>query len=568
SGRGGGSGGAHSMEEAHQTRVDGPDVSIGYGGLRQLSDREFDATIRDLFGGRVAVDSADLPSSGSGPFDNDFLAQFPSLSLIENVNTVAQKVAEIVTDRMREDAQLRDYVLGCGRAPTGADDRECFETFLEHFGRRVMRRPIGTELKRTYLEEFFEMKSLQAIDDPKLADQISEIDFYDKVRFALEAMLQSGQFLYRSERGKPVEADGQKVYRLDDWSMANRLSYFLWGTMPDDKLLDAAAAGELSTPEQIRAQAKRMLEKPQAREAAVRFHAMWLGFSNFYLGETDGAFQDPELAEDARQETRRVIIEVLFEQEKPWTELLTHEKTWLTPKLADHYGLPAPEETSGGWVEYPSDGLRRGILAHASFLALGASDGHTSIIKRSKYLLDHLACDPLPPPQDNMQSNTPDSKPPECKAEHLQWLTERPPCMSCHAKLNGPGMALEHFDGTGQYREYEDPEKGKCRIEGVGRLKEQKGGKWTTKHKFEGPKGLARLLTENMDGPRCMVRHLYQFAVGHKITDRDRPVIDRLADQFEASGYDYQELLLDLVSTPEFRYRIDAPDKQESSSGE
>lgn len=553
----GGSGGSEDPHDRTNPAV-GEEAAIGYGGLKRLSTREYDRTLRTLFGGDLSFRTTDLPDPNPAPFDNDFVKQFPSLSLIEGVDEVAQRVSARVVGQMQEDAEFRDFVLGCGRAPEGADDRACFESFLEEFGVRAMRRPLADEMRERYIEEFFELRSLEQLDDSELEAEIETIGFYDKVEYALQAMLQSGGFVYRREFGEPVQGDGD-VYRLDDWAMASRLSYFIWGTMPDAELFEAARSGELSTEEQVRRQAERMMEDRRAVEMAATFHAMWLGFYDFYSGRSDAGFDDDALVRDARAETRKLLERVIFEEEVDWRTILTSERTWLTDRLADHYGLPRPDGGSAGWVRYPDDSIRGGILSHASFLTLGASKTRTSIIQRSEYVLDHLACSPLPPPGDDVKDNEPDTEPPECKGEHLDWLTMRPPCITCHATLNAPGMGLENFDGLGRHRTHEPNEEAECEIEGVGRFLERRDGEWRPNHEFEGPGGLGELMAGPMESGRCMVRHLYEFAMGHEVTASDKPAVERLTETFQESGYDYRELVVELAASSEFRFRIDLP---------
>lgn len=546
--------GPHSSSDDESGSEIDEKIEAGHGGMRRLSSRELNRTLEDLYGDRLDVERVSMPDPGASAFDNNFPSQSPSQKLIRNVSSMARRLAEKSAKKAEASESFRTFLIGCGRAPSGADDRECFESFLETFGPRVLRRPMSESQKTLYLEKFFELGWLEEVEDSAVREKVDSIGFYDKVEYALRAMFQSPDFLYRPERGEPVEGK-ESTFRLDSWALANRLSYFLWGSMPDSELRQAAIEGRLSTAEEIRTQAERMLDDPRAREAAVQFHAMWLGFSDFYRGETDGAFDDPALAEAAREETRRAVVEFLFEREAPWTELITLEKTWVTEELADHYGLPKPDDPDGGWVRYPSDSLRKGILSHASFLGLGAAKGRTKIIQRSEYILDHLACDPIPPPDDTKKDQEPQGEPPECKAESLQWKTLRGSCMGCHAKLNAPGMALENFDGVGRYREYEGDEEN-CKIGGIGKIRERTEDGWGLKYRFKGPKGLATALVGRMNVGQCMVKHLYEFAMGHKLTGRDEPVVERISEDFAANNYDYQELLLSIVTAEPFRYRI------------
>ncbi|MFB6374338.1 MAG: DUF1588 domain-containing protein, partial [Bradymonadaceae bacterium] len=226
------------------------------------------------------------------------------------------------------------------------------------------------------------------------------------------------------------------------------------------------------------------------------------------------------------------------------------------------------EQEDGAWVRYPEEGLRRGILSHGTFLTNGRrQNGDTHIIRRSEVILNRLMCNEIPPPPDDVSMNVDNAEGSEkakCKVEKLDAATLVEGCQSCHYKLNKLGGALENFDNRGRYREYRS-ENQDCKIEGKGGLYERKKDKgWTKTTAFRGPGGLSETLVQEYDVAGCMVKHLYEFALGHsKLSEADEAAIQRLRKSFEESGYGFRQLVLDLVATKAFRYRAEPSEESQ-----
>lgn len=496
-------------------------TGIGTVGARRLSRREYDDALELLLEDTTRPAVA-LPEDNIDPFDNDWEAQRVSQALIEALETVATRAA---TDAMADPAR-RDRILGC--SPSGADDEACFASFVESFGRRALRRPL-TQAERDGL------MGLRAF-------AVESGDFYFGASLVIQALLQMPDFVYHLQRGVPV--DGQPgVYRLTQFEVASRLSFFLWGTPPDDALLDAAAGDQLATPAQVRAQAERLLGDPRARTRFHRFHALWLGYHRFE--PTDG------LTQAMANESERLIDRVVFDEKRDYFDLFTTNETFLNDTLAAHYGLEAPGSAEGTWITYPQGVERGGILSHATFLGVAAKFGDTSPTQRGRVIRERLMCQPILPPPANLEVDV-DAPPPEangssCKHDRYQAISDQAGCVGCHSQMDPIGLGLENFDQFGQFRAT-DVGKPECQIAGDGEL--------VGVGAFRGPRELGVKLVESGRLESCLVDRLYQFATAAKPGDADRETIRALRDSFVASGHRLDQLILDLATSEAFVYRV------------
>jgi hypothetical protein len=493
---------------------------IGPTGLRRLTSREYDATLRDLLLDETAQSNLLLPEDPRTPFDNAYAGQDPSAALIEGAELLAADAAA----RLVADEGKRAQVVGC--EPAGPDDAECFATFVRAFGRRAFRRPLTAD-------EEAALVMLQA-------DAIERNDFWVGVESVVTTVLQSPSFLYRVEVGTPVDGD-PSLRRLDGYEMATRLSYFLWGTMPDDELLDAAEAGALGSADGVRETGLRMLEDPLAVQLVDRFHALWMGYENLP--------HDYELAFAMKTETTALIERVIFEEQRPWQDLLRIDETWVDAMLAEHYGLPAPEDPAGGWVKWNDPG-RKGLLGQGSFLSLGAKFGDTSPTQRGLIIRTRLFCQDIPPPPPDQDVNVdePPGDPDACKAErYAAHQVQGTSCNGCHELVDGIGFGLERYDQAGLYREH-DPGRPECPIEGVGDL--------TGIGQFRGPAGLADRMIESGELNRCVATMLYRFAIGrYEMEDLDENFLDAVLERTGDGDFRFDELLLDFIGSDMFRFR-------------
>jgi hypothetical protein len=487
-------------------------------GIRRLTRYEYEATVRDLVGDDTGPGKL-LPEDIRAPFDNDATTQQPSKTLVDAIELQATDVAV----RLRADAARMRAVVGCD--PSGPTDDACFVSFVESFGRRALRRPLDAaeldayvELARTFAER--------------------EQDFFAGAEVVVRSMLQDVEFIYRVEIGSPVDGS-PGVFRLSDFEVASRLSYLLWATGPDDALLDRAERGELSDEEGVKAAAVEMLADERAVAQIDRFHALWLGF--------DQLPHDPTLTQAMRVETGALLRRVIVDERAPWRNIFLASETYVDDALAAHYGLPAPG--GAGWVPYGDTG-RMGILSQGAFLSAGVYVGDTSPTRRGQSVRLRLFCETVPPPPPDVLADAP---PPlgttQCK-EDAYLVHRQGECASCHALMDEVGFGLENYDGAGRYRAH-DEGKPECVISGQGEV--------VGVGEFVGPAGLGRILVDQGIVEACIARQLYQFTVGHPVTDLDQALVDDLAAAFTSieGGGRFDDLLLLLVSQPGFLYRVE-----------
>jgi len=497
-------------------------VSVGatvYGptGLHRLSRIEYDNTLADLLGDNSRSGFAALPEDVNDPFDNDFSTQIVSGALIGSAETLAAGAAA----RLLADTTKRNTLVGC--TPSGAGDQACLESFVRAFGRRAFRRPLTEDEVSGHLG---------------LSAYATETnDFYVGVELVLRAILQDPSFLYRVEIGTAVQGKNG-LYALDDYEIGARLSYFLWGSTPSDRLLDMAAAGALSTDSGRRAAATELLADPRGVERVKQFHAFWLAYDQLPL--------TADMASAMRRETDALVARVVFERRGDYFDLFNATETFVNDMLATHYGLTPPGSTTGAWVSYGS-GPRRGILSHGTLLAAGAKFDDTSPTLRGVFVRNRLLCQVIAPPPPTVAVDEPPASTTAGACKVDRYAAHRSGgCANCHNQTDPIGFGLENFDRTGAYRTA-DKDNPQCTISGDGEVV----GLGT----FNGPAGLADLITGSGNLESCLVTQLYRMALGRRESPGDMPVLAKLTDGFKQGGRKFDELLVEVIADPAFIHR-------------
>jgi len=487
---------------------------VGRSGMRRLTRVEYLDTVADLTGVVLQSGTSSLPSDDLLPFDNDYTVQTESASLIVAAESLAGEAADaVVSDPARWAA-----LVPCDAADL---DTACFDSFVRGFGRRALRRPISDEEATRWAGWMLE--EADAAGDPSLA-----------VATALRLLLQHPEFLYRIDSGEPT--DDPEVVRLDDWAVASRLSFLLWGVGPDDALLDAAADGRLGNPTGVEQEALRMLSDDRAKARVQRFHAMWMGYEVMAIGG--------DLGEAMRNETAALINRVVFDEQRPWQELFRSSETFVDDALAEHYGIEAPADPAGGWVDYAESG-RAGVLSHGTFLSNGFKDGDTSPIVRGQVVSTMLLCLEVPEPPADVPP-PPEPEEGACKIEEAAAHLTQASCAGCHAMLDTLGFGLENYDEFGQWRPH-DVGKPDCVIEGEGEV--------PGLGSFNGPGELGTLIADSNLLNECLAKQAYRFAVGRtELDDVDRSLIDRTMEELGEGDFEFKALLLRHVTDPAFGF--------------
>jgi hypothetical protein len=416
-----------------------------------------------------------------------------------------------------------------------AEERSCATTILSRIARRAYRRPV-TKVEVQGLLEFF---------DRGRRDGGS---FDAGIQLALERVLVDPDFLLRIYRDPPTR---DTTYRLSDLEVASRLSFFLWSSVPDDRLLDLAEANQLTRPATLEREVRRMLVDPRASGALVDgFVAQWLNLrrlSDVVVDPDRYPTYDDTLLEAFERETELFIANTLRE-DRSVAELLTANYTFVNERLARHYGIPSVYGSRFRRVSLPNAEQRGGLLAQGSILATTSYPDRTSPVLRGKFLLNNILGLPSPPPPPGVDTNLAEVKagvtPPTIRERLAQHRTN-PSCASCHSVIDPLGFALEQYDAIGAWRTVDES----------GRPVDATASTLSGA-KFEGLAGLrALLLTEPEQFPRTVTEKLMAYALGRRLEYYDRPAVRAIVRDAAASNYRWSALIAGIVKSPPFLMR-------------
>jgi hypothetical protein len=361
-------------------------------------------------------------------------------------------------------------------------------------------------------------------------------------------MLSSLPFIFRVEE-MPARASGASgaIVRISDVDLASRLSFFLWGTIPDRELLDLAKRGVLGRPEILDRQVRRMLADARSEALSTRFAAQWLRLQDLDKIEPDALsypYYDETLADAMKRETEK-LFDHLVREDRPAPELLTADYTFVNERLARHYGIGGVSGSEFRKVSYPDD-HRRGILGHGSVLTLTSHGNRTSPVLRGKWVLEVLLGSPPPPPPPNVPDldQTGDAADGRFRsvAEQLAMHRANPACSSCHVVIDPIGLSLDNFDVTGAWR-----------------IKDRGVPVNTAGELYDGTKltGAADLRAALMKRADVMVSHftemLMAYAVGRRVEAFDMPTIRAIVRNAAATDYRMSDLILGVAKSAAFR---------------
>ncbi|MCY4027092.1 MAG: DUF1592 domain-containing protein [Acidobacteria bacterium] len=417
----------------------------------------------------------------------------------------------------------------------GADGGEdCARTILARLARRAFRRPVGDEDLAPLLTFYRAGRAAGG--------------FEAGIQMALERLLIDPEFLFRIERD-PEGLPPGAPYRLADLELASRLSFFLWSSIPDDELLDVAAAGRLSDGGELERQVRRMLADPRAGALVENFAGQWLA-----LRSVDGLAPDPnlfpEFDENLREALRRetdLFLESQLREDRSVVDLLRADYTFLNERLARHYGVPGVTGNHFRRVRL-SDARRAGLLGHGSVLAVTSYGNRTSPVLRAKWLLENvLGSPPSPPPPDipPLPESGAEAGEPRTVRERLARHRRNAACAICHAPMDPLGFALENFDALGGWRTLDAGvpiDASAVLADGATR--------------FDGPAGLREVLLERSGQfVETVTEKLLTYALGRGIEHYDRPVIRAIARSAAADDHRWSSLILGIARSTPFRMR-------------
>ena len=369
------------------------------------------------------------------------------------------------------------------------------------------------------------------------------------IRTLLVTMLQSPYFLYQVEVGEP-DPEEKTRRRLTGYELATRMAYFLTGAPPDDALLDAAAADGLATPEQIRARALELVERPEARDALDAFYEERMklrGLASLTKDPAAYPAYSTALAAAMREEALLLLRDVVWTNNADYRDLYTAPYAFVNSGLAQLYGT-APV-SGAGFEKRTLPGDRQGVFGQAAFLAREAHPTSTSPTRRGRFVSERVLCIDIPPPPPEVMTELPPPVPgmPMTMRERLRRHSENEQCASCHARMDGIGLALENFDGIGRHRATDEG----LPIDPSGAVFEVGA--------FTGLAGLAGLVRERPELHRCWVRGLYRHGTGHLEVEADEASLAEVDQKFELAQYRLKDLLVELVASDAFRF-VDNPE--------
>ncbi|MEX2262239.1 MAG: DUF1592 domain-containing protein [Bryobacteraceae bacterium] len=520
----------------HALRVEACAAGIAPGPapIRRLNRDEYTATVRDLLDIHLDIGHA-LPADGAGGegFDNAAETLFLSPLHSEKYMEVAKFAIDFAAKEFKSRAKILVAKPGPGVSPDQAA-RKILGAFLP----RAFRRPVDARDIAPYMQLF---RAARKQGEP----------FEASILFALRSALVSPLFLFRAE---PPNRNPEPR-PLDQYALAARLSYFLWGSMPDELLFDVAAAGKLHDPGVLKELVQRMLRNDRSLGFTQRFIEQWLHTRELATDKSPDAklfptyANDEELRSDIRLQPVLFLREILV-QNLSLLNLLDSKYTIGTSNLSKHYGVKLPirqnQNKQPQWVELPEGTHRGGLLGMPAILAVSSYPYRTSPVLRGTWILDSMLGTPPPPPPADVPALEEEhaGAAPKSVRERLARHRADPVCASCHSRIDPLGFALENYDVIGRWRD----EDGGKPVDNSGELPDGT--------KFQGPDGLKAALLERKDlFIHNLTSKMLGYALGRGLTLKDSCTVDAIVAQLKENDYSARTLIEAIVLSVPFRYR-------------
>lgn len=500
------------------------------GRFARLTHTQWANSVRDLLAltttGRLLESfPADARSAGF-LFDNHEL----SLQIDQVLSNAYASAAETLAAQVTGNSQALARLL----PPVSSDERERARAFIVSFGERTFRRPLEPAEVDMFLRLYD--RGTTSYDDVS--------GFTAGIRLLIEALLQSPHFLYRVEGS--TRAVGATI-PLSDWELGQRLSYLFTNSTPDDELLEAARAGRLSTPAEVRSEALRLLSTPAARPALVGFHDQLLEFEKFETISPSPRFYpniSASFAEDVVTSSRLLIEDLVVARAGTFGDLMTTTEAFVNAELAEVYGISGTFGDEFVKVELPA-AERRGIFNQIGFLAANSTSVHPDPIHRGVFIATRVLCIGIAAPPDGVPP-----LPPITQGTNRQVVANHtestPVCSACHSNLINPfGFPFENYDATGAYRTTDN---GAPVDASSAPLID--GERVSVDNSVE----LAEALSESRDAHECFASHLVEYAFGRPSSRADDELVESLTEA-SMNGTPIIELLIRIAESPAFMTR-------------
>ncbi|MFN8061647.1 MAG: DUF1592 domain-containing protein [Vicinamibacterales bacterium] len=429
------------------------------------------------------------------------------------------------------ETSTRRRIFSC-RPTTATDEPRCATEIVKTLATKAYRGPLGPD----------DVEGLMGFYEQGRKDG----DFESGIRTAVQAILASPRFLFRLEPA-PATARAGETYRVGDLELASRLSFFLWGTVPDADLVQVATQGRLKQPAVFEKQVRRMLADRRSEALATRFAGQWLRLQDLEKMHPDALlypYYDNVLAQGLQRETE-LFFDSVVREDRSVLDLLSADYTFANERVAKHYGIPNVMGDAFRRVAVPE--YRRGLLGHGSILTLTSVADRTSPVQRGKYLMEVFLGSPPPPPPPNVPSLDDSVKAAQgakmlSTRERMEEHRKNPACNSCHRVIDPLGLALENFDATGAWR-IKDNE---VPVDALGDLYDGT--------KMDGPAGLRAALTKHQDVfLMSFTESLMTYALGRRVEYFDMPAIRAIVRDAAKHDQRMSAFILGVVNSAAFQ---------------
>jgi mono/diheme cytochrome c family protein len=460
------------------------------------------------------------PQAGFGRTTNEYYHGNPAVELV--------LIAGPYNTNTASNSPSRRKVFVC-TPKDRAGEEPCAKTILSTLATRAYRRPATDDELQTLLEFYRDGRKNQTFDAG--------------IQRGIERILAAPSFLFRIE-GQPSGLAAGTVYRLSDLDLASRLSFFLWGSIPDDELVQSAVLGKLKDRSVLEKQVRRMLADARSKSLVDNFANRWLE-----LNKLSGLVPDTELYSEfdenlrgAMAEETRIFIESQMRADRSVIDLLSANYSFLNERLAKHYGIPNVYGNNFRKVTF-TDGIRGGLLGQASVLAVTSYPNRTSVTIRGRWLLSNILGAPPPPPPLDVPAlkEAGANGQPRALRERMELHRKDAACASCHQRMDPLGFSLENFDAAGKWRTVSDG----APIDASAMMPDGA--------RFNGVGGLRELLVSHKeDFARTFTSKLLAYAIGRGMEDDDLPAIRSIVRDAAPADYRWSSIILGIVNSPPF----------------
>jgi hypothetical protein len=490
--------------------------------LHPLTRFQYDNAVRDLLGDTSHPAAAFPPENEVDGYRTYASANVANPLLVESYLSAAEAIAA------RAAAERIGDVAPCA---AGEDEATCGHAFAAAFAARAFRRP-ATEAELHPLQQLFDSGHQQG--------------YAKGVELVVQAVLQSPQFLYRVDGLKSPTVETGAI-ALGGYELAGRLSFALWGSVPDAELLAAAGEGRLTTAADVEREARRLLDDQRARDIVRDFSEQWLGLSRLDGAVREGAEVEPTVLSRAlRHSLDQYLSESYFGPAGTFERLFTSPQVWVNATLSPLYGGTA---SAADFEPQMMPDPRAGLLTQPGMMALLSHSDQSAPVIRGVFVRERILCETVPPPPPSVNAVAPDPDPNATTRERFRQHTEQEACSGCHKMIDGIGFGFERYDQLGRYRAVENgldvDESGNV----VGFAEEALNGP------FAGAVELSARIAGSAKARDCLAANWYRYTYGRQEVAEDSCSLAQVQERFRSSEGSLKELLVALTQTDAFLYR-------------